>query len=462
MGGYWAFPGGTVMQEDYQADESPLDQVLASCALRELFEETGVLLGKLAQHLSKVERANIRQQLLEGSSLQAWLSLLSTDDSIHTMVTTVCNITTPPFSPVLYKTRFMHANLPDTEVPVVEKGELVEGRFFKPVEVVSAWERGEILIAPPNLFLLRLLAKHSLPVFKKEADIATQKFASGALHPVYFSPGIFMAPQKTPTLPPATTTNTLLVGNKKMYVVEPATPELDEQAQLFAKMDEMIAQGKTFEAILLTHHHIDHIGAVNAVSQRYQLPVRAHPLCYDRIPTGFLRGEPLNDGDTIDLGSSPDGRPDWHLRVLHTPGHAVDHLCYLDSHYQTAIVGDMLSTISTILIDPPDGHMRTYIESLQRLLAQPIKTLYPSHGPVHNDGTALIRKFLKHRQQREDEITDALSNDAQTLDELLPRVYSDISESFYAVASRSLLAGLIKLEEDGICKKSQQSWLLCD
>ena len=79
MGGYWAFPGGTVIQEDYQADDSPLDQVLSGCALREWFEETGVLVGRLAKQLAKLDRANIRQQLLDGASLQAWYTLSSSE-----------------------------------------------------------------------------------------------------------------------------------------------------------------------------------------------------------------------------------------------------------------------------------------------------------------------------------------------------------------------------------------------
>ena len=66
------------------------------------------------------------------------------------------------------------------------------------------------------------------------------------------------------------------------------------------------------------------------------------------------------DGDRLELGTAPDGSRDWHLKVVHTPGHAVDHLCFIDSRYHAAIVGDMLSTVSTIIIDPPEGHMGTY------------------------------------------------------------------------------------------------------
>lgn len=460
MGGFWAFPGGTVMQEDYASDNNSLNIAHARCALRELFEETGILICNVGNGLSSAERLHIRGELLESDATENWLNILESASVEYDKFSPVCNITTPPFAPVKYNTQFFHVPLDADTVPDIVHGELVDCGFFKPVEAVDLWQQGEIRIAPPNLFLLKLMIGKTFSEFKKSAGIETGNFRQGSLHPVYLVPGIFMAPLRTPTLPPATTTNTLIVGNEKLYLVEPATPDLDEQQRLFAKMDELIGEGRKFEGILLTHHHVDHVGAVNAASLKYDLPVRAHPLTYDRIEQGFIKGEPLVDGARIELGNSPDGKPGWHLDILHTPGHAVDHLCYLESRYQSAIIGDMMSTVSTILIDPPEGHMRTYLESLERLLEYPIKTVFPSHGPVHIDGHALIRYFLNHRQERENRIIEALGAAVQTIDELLPRVYDDVEESSIQAASRSLLAGLIKLQEDGVCQSSDQGWKL--
>ena len=315
-------------------------------------------------------------------------------------------------------------------------------------------------IAPPVLFLLRLMATGGLEAFFDRARLETERLAQGALHSVYFSPGIFTAPLSTPTLPPATTTNTMIAGADKLYIIDPATPDPAEQQRLFNRMDEMMGEGKTFEAILLTHHHIDHVGAVNAVSRRYRLPVRAHEETYHRIDSGHIKGKSLKDGDRLELGTAPDGTGDWHLKVIHTPGHAVDHLCYIDSRYHAAIVGDMLSTVSTILIDPPEGHLRTYLVSLNRLLSIPMRALYPAHGPPHRDGHSLIRYFLEHRQKRENAVKTALTAVPRSIDQLLPEVYADVSESVYPIASRSLLAGLIKLEEDGFSKQQGVGWLL--
>lgn len=461
MGGYWAFPGGTLIPEDHPPGTGEQESALRRCAMRELFEETGILPAGIGDQPDDRERQRIRDELIQSASVAAWQALLETaSPRVYKELAAVCTLITPPFAPVVYRTNFYHLDIDNRTAPTIMPGELVNSGFFKPGQILEQWQKGEIDIAPPVLFLLTLLAGSDIPDFVATAGQQADRFREGALLPVHFVPGLFVAPLATPTLPPATTTNTVIVGHEKLYLVEPATPYPEEQQRLFAWMDEQVAAGKKFEAILLTHHHPDHVGAVNAASQRYRLPVRAHPLTYQRITAGYIKGEPLQDGDRIELGRSPDGQSGWHLQVIHTPGHAADHLCYLDSRYQAAIIGDMLSTISTIVIDPPEGHMRTYLNSLERLHEYPIKTVFPAHGPVHRDGRGLLRKFLQHRREREDKIINALGPVPQTLEQLLPRVYDDVAESSYAVATRSLLAGLIKLEEDGTCSPSGNGWRL--
>jgi glyoxylase-like metal-dependent hydrolase (beta-lactamase superfamily II)/8-oxo-dGTP pyrophosphatase MutT (NUDIX family) len=460
FGGYWVFPGGNLNKKlDYLDENDSLDLALTRCAIREILEEIDILSATLGKTFSKEEKQSLKNNLKD--SPEKWVEFLGAFEADFPEVKPVFRITTPPFVPIRFDTQFMFVRATDDEIPEIDNYELVDGCFMKPGAAVKAWEKGEMDIAPPVLFLLRLLEKHGLDSFIDHARSAGENFESGKFHPAFFSPGIFMAPMLTPTLPPATTTNTLIVGTDKLFLVDPATPDTSEQQRLFNEMDALIELGKRFEAILLTHHHIDHVGAVNAVSQRYQLPVRAHEECFKRIESGYIRGDVLEDGDQIELGTAPDGSEDWHLTVVHTPGHAIDHLCYLESRYQAAIVGDMLSTISTILIDPPEGHMQTYLDNLQRLGEMPIKTLYPAHGPANRDGIALIEQLLKHRKQREEAVINALSHEAQSIDELLPKIYDDVPEAVYPVASRSLLAGLIKLEDDKISTQVNGNWKLC-
>lgn len=458
FGDYWVFPGGNVNDFDYHHADENLAQAFYRCAIREAFEETNILSATLGQAFCHSEKHSIKKELIE--SPENWQSFLSDFEQEFKQLVPVFRITTPPFAPVLFDTQFMHVRAVDNEPPVIDNYELVEDCFIKPATAIDAWLKGEMKIAPPVLFLLKLLAQQGLNGFYELAANASEALLAGDLHQVYFSPGIFMAPLATDTIPPATTTNTLIVGSNRLYIIDPATADKQEQQRLFDQLDNFIHEGKQLEGILLTHHHFDHVGAVNALSQRYQLPVRAHQLCYARIADGYIKGSPLNDGDRLDLGTAPDGSNNWHLRVLHTPGHAVDHLCFLENRYQAAIVGDMLSTVSTILINPPEGHMQTYLDSLKRLLDCNIKTLYPAHGPAHRDGSSLIRYFIRHRQEREQATIKALDEEPQSLNKILPRVYDDVPHSVYPIAKRSLLAELIKLEEDGVCQQTRNQWQL--
>ena len=461
FGGYWVFPGGNLNNKiDFHGESDSLDLALMRCAVREILEEINVLSSMLGKKVSDEEKNRLREIIRHSPKL--WQEFLMEHGLDFPAIDPVFRITTPAFVPIRFDTQFMHVRVLGEETPAIDNYELIDGRFIRPADAVSAWEQGEMEIAPPVLFLLRLLAEYGLDAFNRQAREATDALLRGKLHRVFFSPGVFMAPLETPTLPPATTTNTIIIGTSKLFVIDPATPDPSEQQRLFEEMDSLLAEGKQFEAILLTHHHPDHVGAVNAVSQKYQLPVRAHKECYTRIEDGYIRGQALEDGEQIDLGVAPDGSDDWHLRVLHTPGHAVDHLCFLESRYQAAIVGDMLSTISSILIDPPEGHMRTYLDNLERIRDQGIRTLYPAHGPANRDGVALIDQFLQHRQEREQAIINALNQESQGIDDLLPKIYKDVPESAYPVASRSLLAGLIKLEEDRISLQDNAGWRLAD
>lgn len=462
FGGYWALPGGVRGPEDGPDVPGAGDlPALARCAARELFEETGVLLGRV--DLAAGERAAERRARLVEPGTKGEAPVTPHPGLLHTPAAVtglrpVCRVETPPFAPVRYDTLFFHARLPAGEAPEVWPGELVAGRFWRPAAALGAWRRGEVLIVPPVLLLLELLESGDLAHFHAAAQATAAGYAHGKLHRVRFSPGVLMASVRTPTIPPATTTNCLVVGGERLFVVDPGTYEPSEQDRLFELLDELEEEGRRIAGVVLTHHHPDHIGAVNAVSMRYRVPLLAHPLTLARVPAGYLRGEPLQDGDRIELGDAPDGSSGWHLGSVFTPGHDRGHLCFRDSRYHAVLVGDMLSTISTIVIDPPEGHLRTYLQSLERLLAQPMSTLYPAHGPAMRDGHRLVRQYLRHRALREAALVGLLAEGPATVEELVPKVYWDTDPRMFPIAARSLLAGLEKLAEDGRARLVDGQW----
>ncbi|MDP6947311.1 MAG: MBL fold metallo-hydrolase, partial [Myxococcota bacterium] len=190
--------------------------------------------------------------------------------------------------------------------------------------------------------------------------------------------GLTVLPLRTPTLPPATHTNTVLVGYERVWIVDPATPHDDQRRRLLDVLDDHAAQGRIPHAIVLTHHHPDHVGAAAWLSGERALPIHAHAttrmLLSDHVPVH----ETLAEGDVL-AGS---GRPDDQWHVLHTPGHASGHIVLWQPERRALIGGDMVAAVGTIIIEPPDGHMATYITQLQRLASLEPEWLVPAHGQV--------------------------------------------------------------------------------
>ncbi|MEZ5990634.1 MAG: MBL fold metallo-hydrolase [Planctomycetota bacterium] len=454
LGGYWALPGGVVGRD---ADGDP-DEAHRACALRELFEECGIL--AVPEAVAPAERRPLREALLaaeaagrrglrEGPELDAGQAARRRLAGLRAPFDDLCELTTPPMIPVPYQTRFLALGLPPGEACEIWPGELVGGGFWRPDAALHAWRRGDMRIAPPVLMILALLAEHGRDGLGAVLPGEVAALDAGRLHPVRFVPGIFVAPLRTPTLPPATTTNTILVGEERVWIVDPATPDRAEQARLFDELDRRVAGGSRLEGVLLTHHHQDHVQAAVPVARRYDLPVLGHPLTLERVPLGDLPLRPLHDGDVLPLGRSPDGRDGWRLECLHTPGHDRGHLVFQEDRYHALVAGDLVSTVSTIVIDPPEGHLATYLRSLERVLDRPSGTIHPAHGPAHPDSHALLRWYLEHRAERERKLLSARARGLDSVDDLLPLVYDDVDPDLYPLAARSLAAGIEKLVEEG-------------
>ena len=502
FGGSWAFPGGVQDDVDVELAGGEGEAALLACGQRELFEEVGVLAGGLAGRRGlREDWDGLRSELGQRGgpsqdAVDAWRGLcraFSSDGSLLDGLRPIGLITTPAFRPLRYRTLFLHAALPDGETPTIVSGELVAGEFAKPRAVLDAWKRGEREVVPPVLFLLEILIAcgdpqtgvvrtRDLERFFERSGQAMQHIAAGRLHSAFTSPGILAAPLRTPTLPPAMTTNAYLVGTEHIFVIDPGTYDTDELERLFDTLDRWQAQGRRIAGVLLTHQHGDHVGGVSAVCARYSVPLLAHPLTLAALEPRWDGGQvpslakeagitprllgpkprdvrELEDGARFELGASADGRPGWQLVARHTPGHARGHLVFVDERYGTLIVGDMASTISTIVIDPPEGHLATYLASLERLLELGAAcevdreggewNLLPAHGPWTSRGAALVQRYLEHRGEREASLLRALDKGLATRAEIVAFVYADTDERLWPVADRSLLAGLIKLHEQG-------------
>ena len=161
--------------------------------------------------------------------------------------------------------------------------------------------------------------------------------------------------------------------------------------------------------------------------------------------TDFQPQQVLADGDRLQLGEGVT------LRVIHTPGHASNHLCYLLEEEKLLFTGDHLMQGSTVVINPPDGDMAVYIASLRRLLSEDLEWLAPGHGFLIDQPHAVVNKTIAHRLGREAKVLAALQAQAGPTSEtaLVAAVYADTPKALHAMALRSLRAHLLKLRTDG-------------
>jgi endoribonuclease LACTB2 len=262
--------------------------------------------------------------------------------------------------------------------------------------------------------------------------------------------GVRVRPLRTPTLPPAAHTGCYVVGPSEgpgaLLVVDPASPYPDEQGALDAWLDAEADAGRPVSAILLTHHHGDHVGGAAHLARRLGCRVAAHAETARRLVGAVEVDWTIDDGDELAAG-------DVVARAVWTPGHAPGHLCFTVG--DAMICGDMVAGVGTILVDPSEGDMAAYLASLERMLGLGASRLLPAHGPVIPDAAAKIREYIAHRAMREARVAEALRAAGRAAArDLVALAYADTPAPLWPLAERSLVAHLVKLERDGRARRA--------
>jgi glyoxylase-like metal-dependent hydrolase (beta-lactamase superfamily II)/8-oxo-dGTP pyrophosphatase MutT (NUDIX family) len=511
--GAFVFPGGALDPDDASERAARrvrgLDDARASArmglasgglaywvaAARECFEESGILLA-FDEENSPInpERAatleRFRNPLNEGT-LPFSEFLARERLYIHAQeIAYYSHWITAPGRSRRFSTRFFVACAPEGQHGAHDRSETVHSVWISPREAIERGKRGEIeLIFPTHSTLTDLAAiqtpRAALEHAKSLGDIEVNAACWALDHegsqrlfrrhdaPYYeihwsdpeekgdtcfvIQPGVakrldryvtrLTAPNPGVMTGPGT--NTYLVGEDAIAVIDPG-PALDAHV---AKILE--AGAGRIRWILTTHTHLDHSPACAALKAATGAQVLGRPAPAGASQDqGYAPERAPADGERIALG-------DLHLRAIHTPGHASNHLCYLLEETRMLFTGDHVMQGSTVVINPPDGDMRAYLASLDKLLAVDIAIIAPGHGYLVGAPHKEVRRLMAHRLAREAKVAGALKRRGEaTPEELVADVYDDVSSKLHPVALRSLSAHLDKLVADGRVRQASGRYIL--
>lgn len=263
------------------------------------------------------------------------------------------------------------------------------------------------------------------------------------------APGVRRLLAPNPSMMTGPGTNTYFLGEKEIAVIDPG-PAMQDHIDAIQEL-----AGAPIKWILVTHTHPDHSPAAAQLAKASGAEQYGAAAPQGRHQDqSFEADYEVADGDAFETD-------EFCLRMIHTPGHASNHFCYLHEEQKFLITGDHIINGSTVVIDPPDGNMGDYLRSLERLKSIDIKAILPGHGEVMDEPQEAIDWLINHRLEREKKVIGALRQQPNaTSRELVPLVYEDVDKKLHDLAEHSLLAHLIRLEEELHVRMENGRWQL--
>lgn len=496
--GVYVFPGGVVDALDSspaaraviasRIDQPPDLLGPAAAAVREAFEELGVLLARASR--AGVDVADTTTRLSrrdDGGFFErvAAAGLVLALDEVHWLSRWI----TDRDLPKRFDVHFFVARMPQGQHPVADGAEQFEPTWVRPADALARHERGEFDMIFPTIRTLRALTRYrnvaeviryceehagkwfSCPrgglMGGQEVRFSEDDLPFGELElvspdgrivhelewqheravPLLRHVQRLTAPNPGRMTGPGT--NTYIVGEPGSFlVIDPGPDEPEHIARIAAIV------GNDLEAIVCTHAHPDHAPGAAPLKALTGAPILGRPTGPEFDPQwAFTPERTLEDGECLTVGDST-------LRVLHTPGHVSNHICLLLEEDGLLFSGDHILSGSTTVITPPDGNMRDYVAQLHRLAAEPFDYILPAHGHVIARGKREVARLIAHRMAREAKVIEALGSAGRpvSVDELVLTAYDDVDPAIRPVAKRSLTAHLLKLREDGLALLEGERW----
>ncbi|MBA3582565.1 MAG: MBL fold metallo-hydrolase [Gammaproteobacteria bacterium] len=259
------------------------------------------------------------------------------------------------------------------------------------------------------------------------------------------SPQVLRLVAPNPGLMTGPGTNTYIIDPDNAWIIDPGPADPEH-------IERILQCVKTVRGILLTHTHPDHWPAAPILAQRSGAPIYAATLAMGNTPV--TPDHLLHDQQTFTTAQG-------HITAIHTPGHASNHFCFLLQPENWLLTGDHIMNGSTVVIAPPDGDMQAYLDSLEKLKTPAPTCLLPAHGDVIDEPIRAIEQLIAHRLRREAKILHILQLEhGLSLSELVKLVYDDVSAELHPIAQQSLLAHLLKLQQEDRVSYKKNVWYL--
>ena len=498
--GAYVFPGGGIDAADAAAHgqstrrttQSDLHLTQAIAAIRESFEELGVLLARHADgsHVNTADIAALDRKAPFAAQCRARGLTLAGDE-----VFVLAHWVTDRDLPRRFDVPFLVARMPEGQEPVADETEQFEPEWIRPADALARHAAGNFFIIFPTIRTLQRLdaytsvaavlqacaAEHPLWTSCPRAGLLAGSVARYMEHeapygeltltcpdgqivhtldwqteqPVALLKNVMRLTAPNPGVMTGPGTNSYLIGDASTgYIaIDPGPADQDHLARLHS------AAGGDIRMIVCTHSHPDHspgakpLQALCAQSGKGKPPIlglASQPTA--RAASEFTPDRSLLNQELLTLVSSgPEVETSHTLKVLHTPGHAANHLCLVLLEDGLLFSGDHILNGSTTVVDPPDGNMTTYLDSLDILsaacLEHDIEFILPAHGYVLGQAASAIGQLKAHRLKREAKIMAVMqSNPGGSLDDWVPLAYDDVDARIWPVAKRSLLAHVERIQ----------------
>lgn len=347
---------------------------------------------------------------------------------------------TPLGAPVRFDAHFFVTRSPEGWEPVPDSSEVAGCMWWTPAEALTRLASGEVVMAPPTIEMLQRLDAFSSVDETIEHFSESEGIGSASILSMRLSPFVHLVVAPNPGVMTGPGTNTYIFGSGPTFVIDPA---VDDEEYL----DTVVSLAGDVSAILITHRHPDHVGGAAALAARTGASVHA----FGDQPADAAEVVPIPDGEVLTVGT---GR----LVALHTPGHSSDHLCFHAESAASLFAGDNVLGEGTAVIAPPDGNMKAYLDSLERMRALKADRIYPGHFKPLHGGTAVIDGYIAHRLDREAKIVAALSDEPAPIESIVRSAYADTAPELHAIAAYSARAHLDKLESEGRAQQIDDRW----